>query len=241
MALTVYNDTNQINVDSFYNNMAVSLKVSKAEMQNLGVYEEGWKFKRPFSRVTTNLDIEGRNLKDLPVTPFKLYRVEIPANIINPIGAVSVILGSAFCGGIHTISGKKYFSIYTAFTGDFTVYIYSSNKINTENYGLEVYNPSGQLVFDSENRYLKILENVDNSKACAMILQGAVLAQETPRGYSTSWIDFLWGFIINTNGTIEEVKVYSETLYSSGNLNNYSRFPKPVYNNTPIIIDVTNF
>lgn len=241
MSLTVYNDDYTLNIDAFYNNMAVTIKASKAEMQNLGVYEEGWKFKRPFERVTTNLSIEGRDLKTLPSTPFILYRLEIPSHIENPIPAVSVFLNSGFCGGIHTIDGKRYFSLYTAYTGDFTVYIFSSNKVNVKNYGLEVYNPSGNLVFDSENRYLKILQSVDNSKTCAMILQGAVLAQETPVGYPTTWVDYLWGFIINTNGTIQDIKIYSATLYSSGNLNNYSRFPKPLYNNTPIIVDVTNY
>lgn len=241
MSLTIFNDDNELNIDSFYNNMAVSLIVPKSKMQNLGVYKEGWKFKDPFVGVTTNLDMEGKDIPNLPHTPFILYRVEIPSSMINPIPAISVIINHGFCGGIHTLNGKRYFSLYTAYTGDFKVYIFTSNKSNVQNYGLEVYNPSGELVFDSENKYLKILQKIDNNKTCAMILQGAVLAQETPKGYRSSWKDFLWGFIIRPTGLIEVVKIYNATLYSSYTLNNYSRFPKPLYNNTPIIVDVTNY
>lgn len=241
MSLTVFNDDYTLNIDSFYNNMGVAIKASKSEMQNLGIYEDGWKIKLPFKRVTTNMNIEGDDLRRIPSTPFILYRIEIPSDIENPIGAVSVFFNHGFCGGIHTISGKRYFSLYTSYDGDFTVYIYSSNKKNTENYGLEVYNPSGDLVFDSENKYLKILQGVDSNKSCAMILQGAVLAQETPKGWHSTWADFLYGFIIRPTGLIEEVKVYHGSVYSSQVLNNYSKFPKPFYNNTPIIVDVTNY
>ena len=241
MSLTVYNDDYTLNIDAFYNNMAVTIKASKSEMQNLGVYKDGWKVASPFEKVTTNMAMQGNDLRYIPSTPFILYRIEIPANIENPIGAVSVFFNHGFCGGIHTISGKRYFSLYTAYAGDFTVYIYSSNKVNTESYGLEVFNPSGDLVFDSENKYLKILTGVDSNKSCAMILQGAVLAQEVPKGWSTAWLDFLYGFVIRPTGLIEEVKAYHAGYYTSNVLNNYSRFPKPIYNNTPIIVDVTNY
>lgn len=241
MSLTVFNDDYTLNIDSFYNNMAVTIKASKAQMQNLGVYKEGWKTKTPFEKVTTNLAMEGNDLVKIPSTPFILYRIEIPSSIANPIGAVSVFFNHGFCGGIHTLDGKRYFSLYTSYAGDFTVYIYSSNKVNTESYGLEVYNPSGVLVFDSENKYLKILSGVNSNKSCAMILQGAVLAQEVPKKWSTAWLDFLWGFIIRPTGLIEEVKAYHAGYYTSRVLNNYSMFPKPIYNNTPIIVDVTNY
>ena len=81
MSLTVFNDDYTLNIDSFYSNMAVTIKASKAQMQNLGVYKEGWKSKTPFEKVTTNLAMEGNDLVKIPSTPFILYRIEIPSNI----------------------------------------------------------------------------------------------------------------------------------------------------------------
>lgn len=231
MSLVLINENNQLNVDSHYNNLALYKKINKSQMQ---------KIETRFNVPTKNMRISYNEFRNIPKTQAYGYRIEIPNEIQNPIAAISLFRDSAFSGGIYTgTDRKKYLSIYTAFSDDFDVYLFSTNKLNHKNYGLEIYNENKQKVFDSENKYLRIIPSIDNNKKCALILHGAVIAEETLRGTGTNFVRFLWSFIVESN-TIKDVKYYQSNFYKHYNFRR-DALPKPKYNNKPLIVDVTNY
>lgn len=230
MSLNIINDNLQLNIDSYYSNLALYAKVNSSAMT---------KASTPYIRPTTNLRASTHDIRASPNSPASVYRYTIPANIDNPIAAMSISKNTNFAGGIKAgTGGTKVLEVYTD-EPNFIVYIFSSTKVNNKNYGLEVYSPSRELLFDSENKYLKFLPAIDNSKTCALLLHGAVQADESPLK-SRSYIFFLWAYTVLTNNTIKEVKWYYDHYDGRYNQNN-AAYPKPNYDGTPLVIDVTGY
>lgn len=238
--LTVYNDSFQLNVDSHYNNLSLNRKVHKSQMQVIVPSSHRDTFNVP----TTNMRIRYNGVggyRFIPKDPAYVYQIPIPDDIQHPIMAISMFRDRQFSGGVwrDKATGVRYGTVYVPPDVDFTIYLFSSNKTNRENYGLEVFNESGELVFDTENKYMRVMPRIRDDRQCALVLQGAIIGEEMLPDTGTNFVRYLWSFMVKNNDIVP-VKYYMSYFYGHYNLWR-DALPKPNYDNTPLVIDVTNF
>lgn len=228
---TVYNDNSVLNIDSMYSNLALYAKLHSSQLTNEG--DCG------YSRPTTNVNITYSEFKNVPNKLVIKYTYQIPVNVSNPIVAIAGLSNNFFAGGVRkNTNGNYVLEVYTEST-NFNIYIFSDTKINQVRYGLEIFSPAGQVVFDSENKYLRILPQIRSDRTCAILLYGAVASEEVMQG-TASYIYFMWCFYVNSSGAIVNAKNYQGhfTTHWGGISNN---LPKPKYSRDPLILDVTNY
>lgn len=228
---TVYNDGNVLSIDSTYSNLALYAKLHTSQLNNEG--DCG------YSRPTTNTNITYNELRNVPNKLVVKYTYQIPPNITKPIAAIGGLSDNFFAGGVRkNTNGNYVLEVYTEST-NFNIYIFSDTKINQVRYGLEIFSPAGQVVFDSENKYLRILPQIRSDRTCALLLYGAVASEEVMQG-TASYIYFMWCFYVNSSGAIVNAKNYQGYFSAHwGGISN--NLPKPNYSRDPLIIDVTNY
>lgn len=228
---TVYNDNSVLNIDSMYSNLALYAKLHSSQLTNKG--DCG------YSRPTTNVNITYSEFRNVPNKLVIKYTYQIPVNVSNPIVAIAGLSNNFFSGGVRkNTNGNYVIEVYTEST-NFNIYIFSDTKINQVRYGLEIFSPAGQVVFDSENKYLRILPQIRSDRTCALLLYGAVASEEVMQG-TASYIYFMWCFYVNSSGVVVNAKNYQGYFSAHwGGISN--NLPKPNYSRDPLIIDVTNY
>lgn len=247
MALTVYNDTRSISVDSHYKNLVLYKKIKSTEMvKTLSGYPFRNKYGQyDFKVPSYNLGFprDWDNLRnDYPVVPTYAYfydlQSEMRAGLGMPLVAAEVTpegYGAAPC--VINLPFDRGFGVLVITENEepFDVYLFT-HKVPRESadtgFGLEVFNEDGEKVFDSQNGYLQIIDEYTAGQKVAVMLNGATHG-ETELIYS----NFAWvrGLAIRNN-KLKHIR-YFQRAYGAGA---YKDWPPPEHIPFAFMVDVTN-
>ena len=133
--LTVFNDANVIQIDSTYFNYTLRQKIVGTVVDEL----IGGRYSVKTLTITHN------------VAGPSIVAIQMPEG--REIGLISCIAGS---GGVTMKYAIYHFPDPVGM--QLTVYVFGA-PVHTGNFGLQVFNAQGQLVFSSESGYMKVLAN----------------------------------------------------------------------------------
>ena len=129
--LTVYNQSNNVIIDSDYRNMVLRQKNTLTFTPT----------QQSYGNVIVNVDRKSFSL----------------SNAVNPI----IFIKSSIGVGLTNItnSGSTYtWTISSNTAGSCTVYIFDLIQSPQTTYGMQVFDASGSVVFNSDNQYMKVID-----------------------------------------------------------------------------------
>lgn len=241
MSMQVINDNDVLNIDSTFHNLCMWKKLDISELENLGPVFSPPDIPNQFPAYGQFVPGEYYD-GSKPFTLMSQYRYAIPSSIKTPIIAIGVFKNYPFAGTVSVENGITYAYVYTTYTGPFSVYIFSQTKTKSERYGLEIFNKNSEVVFDSSNKYMRILPAIATDKTCALVLHG-VASNHTivgvDPGYANFWKCYMETFFINSANELKKSRVYTQGSYNEYDYRPF--FTGVGYDNTPFVLDVTNY
>lgn len=136
----VFNDSGVLAIDADYQNLCYVGQMRISDMANItSEYTNSWE----------------------SVTSIKAYggRMPAPVNINSLCVAVVEMLGGEYVSA-SAFPTDGYIDVH-AFADNQRipnrVFVFANVRIRDDNFGLEIFNANGDIVFDSDNRYLRIL------------------------------------------------------------------------------------
>lgn len=167
----VFNDSGVLAIDADYQNLCYVGQMRISDMANItSEYTDSWE----------------------SVTSIKAYggRMPAPVNINSLCVAVVEMLGGEYVSA-SAFPTDGYIDVH-AFADNQRipnrVFVFANVRIRDDNFGLEIFNANGDIVFDSDNRYLRILPVPAGRQfglmftQCDIILKSLMLYAPAQRG-----------------------------------------------------------
>lgn len=250
----VQSDKGQIAIDSHFNNLILYKKINSTKMERVlsgdpfqdmygtfhyNIPEYSLTFPEGWSRTR-----KGLRYREKDQIPTYAYMYDIGADLDAGMDVPLVAFDLTPEGG-HGITGfyielpfnrGRKVMIVTAEDKPFDVYLFVKKLPRPQiddRFGLEVYNEKGEVIFDSQNKYLRLLQKYDPNKKVA-----AILSSTTAWEMHLSSVNFDWlrGLAVR-NGEVIPMR-YFIWVYGGGGTRQY---PEPIFDTTPILVDVTGF
>lgn len=247
MALTVYNDTRSISIDSHYKNLVLYKKINSTEMEKtlsgypFRISTGQWDYQVPSYNLEFPYDWwDLRN--NYPVIPTYAYfynlESDMSAGLGMPLVAAEVTpegYGAAPC--VINLPFDRGFGVLviTENQEPFDVYLFT-HKLPTNDpdtgFGMEVFNEDGEKVFDSQNGYLQIIDEYTAGRKVAVMLNGVTHGEDRLIRRSFAWVR---GLAIRNN-KLKHIR-YFQRAFGGGSSKDW---PPPEHIPFAFMVDVTN-
>lgn len=248
MALTVYNDSGSMSIDSHFKNLVLYKKINSSEMVKT---LSGYPFRNKYGQFDYKVPIYNltfpRNWDDLrlnyPVKNTYAYFYNLQDDINRGLGYPLVACettpeGFGVSATLINLPFERGFGalVITENETPFDVYLFTHKTPETEQdvgFGLEVFNEKGEKVFDSQNKYLRVIPEYTQGRKVATILNGATQGETVLIRESFDWVR---GLAIRNKKLVH--MRYLQRAYGAGD---YKDWDYPEHEPTAFMVDVTGY